>query len=147
MKNQTETVRLWLIKGDHDIKIGKDEFTTDNPATDAICFHMQQCVEKYLKGFLVFHGKEIERTHNISRILQECKDIDVSFSEMNTPAFNRLSIMPLSYATPTIFICLRWMKQMKQFSRPRWSEYLFVKNCKLQDLTSKKAERSGKDES
>ncbi len=43
MNDQTETTRLWLIKADRDLKIGRDEFITDSPATDAICFHMQQC--------------------------------------------------------------------------------------------------------
>lgn len=103
MKDQTETARRWLIKADHDLKIGKGELTTENPATDAICFHMQQCVEKYLKGFLVFHGKEIERTHNISRILRECIDIDLSFSEMDTPAVNRLTLYATELRYPDDF--------------------------------------------
>lgn len=103
LKDQSETARLWLIKGDHDIKIGRDESTTVNPATDAICFHMQQCVEKYLKGFLVFHGKEIERTHNISRILQECMAQDVSFLKIDIPSVNRLTLYATELRYPDDF--------------------------------------------
>jgi len=47
-----ETVKLWCIKADNDLKAGKDEFATERPATDTVCFHMQQCAEKYLKAFL-----------------------------------------------------------------------------------------------
>ena len=54
-----EIIKLWIIKADNDLKAGKDEFVTENPATDTVCFHMQQCVEKYLKVFLVFKSKEI----------------------------------------------------------------------------------------
>ncbi len=36
-----DTVRKWIIKAENDLKIGKDEMTTDKPATDAVCFHMQ----------------------------------------------------------------------------------------------------------
>jgi len=54
-----ETVKKWITKAESDLKIGKDEMLTDRPATDAFCFHVQQCVEKYLKAFLIFNGKEI----------------------------------------------------------------------------------------
>ncbi len=44
------TVRQWIRRAENDLKIGKDEMNTENPATDAVCFHMQQCAEKYLKA-------------------------------------------------------------------------------------------------
>lgn len=103
MNDQTETARLWLIKADRDLKIGRDEFITEGPATDAICFHMQQCVEKYLKGYLIFRGKEIERTHNISRILRGCLDMDITFSEIDTPAINRLTLYATELRYPDDF--------------------------------------------
>ena len=53
-----DAVRLWLQKADADMKIGKDEMETDEPVTDMVCFHMQQCCEKYLKVFLIFYGQE-----------------------------------------------------------------------------------------
>lgn len=31
----------WIAKAERDLKIGKDEFATEDPATDMICFHMQ----------------------------------------------------------------------------------------------------------
>jgi HEPN domain-containing protein len=57
-----ETVRLWCIKA------------------DTVCFHMQHCVEKYLKAFLVINGTEIPRTHNIALILQKCIEIEERFT-------------------------------------------------------------------
>jgi len=57
------SVREWIVKAESDLKTGRDEFATENPATDTICFRMQQCVEKYLKAYLIFNGKEIKRTH------------------------------------------------------------------------------------
>ncbi len=64
------------------MKIGKDEIKTENPVTDAVCFHMQQCAEKYLKAYLIFHGKEIKKTHNIAELIEECKDIDLDFQKL-----------------------------------------------------------------
>ncbi len=46
-----EKVRKWIKKAENDIKVAKDELNTENPVTDAICFHAQQAVEKLLKTF------------------------------------------------------------------------------------------------
>ena len=51
-----DAIRLWIRRAESDLKIGIDELATDKPVTDAICFHMQQCCEKYLKAFLIFNG-------------------------------------------------------------------------------------------
>ncbi|HQI05954.1 MAG TPA: HEPN domain-containing protein [bacterium] len=91
MSNNIETARLWLKKADNDFKTGKDQFETDEPATDTICFHMQQAVEKYLKAFIVFKGLEAEKTHNISRILEKCISIDNEFSELRNEDIEMLT--------------------------------------------------------
>ncbi len=74
-----ETLEKWIIKAESDLKIGRDEMMTENPATDAICFHMQQCTEKYLKVFLIFHDRELKRTHNIAELIDLCAQIDNQF--------------------------------------------------------------------
>ncbi|MBA2592746.1 MAG: HEPN domain-containing protein [Gammaproteobacteria bacterium] len=37
--------------------------------TDTVCFHAQQCVEKYLKALLVFHGIDFPKTHDIEKLV------------------------------------------------------------------------------
>lgn len=74
-----DAVRLWIRRAGNDLKIGVDELTTDNPATDAICFHMQQCCEKFLKAYLIFHGEEYPRTHDIALLVSGCARIDSEF--------------------------------------------------------------------
>ncbi|TAL32915.1 MAG: HEPN domain-containing protein [Spirochaetes bacterium] len=85
------TVRQWFARAENDLKAGKDEFATKEPATDTVCFHMQQCVEKYLKGYLVFHGKEIDKTHNLTSILVQCAAVDASFQELIDKKIDRLT--------------------------------------------------------
>jgi len=75
-----ETVKNWIRRAENDLKIAKDEIATDRPVLDMVCFHMQQCAEKYLKAFLIFHGKEIRKTHDIGEIINQCKKIDPDFS-------------------------------------------------------------------
>jgi HEPN domain-containing protein len=59
-------IREWLAKADNDLttaahtlKLGKD------CPTDTVCFHAQQCVEKYLKALLVFRATPFPKTHDI----------------------------------------------------------------------------------
>jgi HEPN domain-containing protein len=60
----------WTSKGDNDLKnavhtlkLGKD------CPTDTVCFHAQQCVEKYLKAFLVALEKPFPRTHDVESLI------------------------------------------------------------------------------
>ncbi|MBI4334179.1 MAG: HEPN domain-containing protein [Chloroflexi bacterium] len=75
-----KTVKGWVQKAESDLKTGKDEMATADPATDTVCFHMQQCAEKYLKAFLIYHGHEITRTHNIASLIDTCSEIEAQFS-------------------------------------------------------------------
>lgn len=77
-----EAVSLWIRRAESDLKIGKGELATEDPATDAICFHMQQCAEKYLKAFLIFHGQEVPRTHDIAFLILRCGQIDPEFQQL-----------------------------------------------------------------
>ena len=77
-----EAARNWVQKAEHDLKIGRDEMQMPDPVTDMVCFHMQQCVEKYLKAFLVFHDREYPRTHRISALLVLCAELDAAFTEL-----------------------------------------------------------------
>ncbi len=77
-----DAVKRWIIKAEHDFKAGKDEFESQEPATYTICFHTQQRVEKYLKAYLIFHNKEITKTHDIATLIRECAEIDSEFNSL-----------------------------------------------------------------
>lgn len=96
-------VKLWLVKADNDLKTGKDELASENPATDTVCFHMQQCVEKYLKAFLVSKGEEISKTHNLAFILQRCVEIDRGFIKIRNSGADELTIYAVGARYPDDF--------------------------------------------
>jgi len=61
--------REWVSKAENDfrnavhtLKLGK------NCPTDTVCFHAQQCVEKYLKAILVLENIDFPKTHDIEKI-------------------------------------------------------------------------------
>lgn len=79
-----QQAKEWFERGDHDIEMAQLLYD-ENGYTDTIAFLIQQGVEKYLKGFLVFHGKKIEkayRTHdlgflpNANRTFLFCLDME-----------------------------------------------------------------------
>lgn len=65
-----DVARQWVAKAESDLKTAAHvlKLKTDCP-TDAVCFHAQQCVEKYLKALLVLNGIEFSRTHQISVLM------------------------------------------------------------------------------
>lgn len=40
-----------------------------------VCFHAQQCIEKYFKALLIAHGLKYERTHNLSALAKKLGDL------------------------------------------------------------------------
>jgi HEPN domain-containing protein len=65
-----EVVRGWIIKAEHDLRTAEHTLTLENDCPfDMVCFHAQQCAEKYLKALLVYHGVEVPRTRDLTELL------------------------------------------------------------------------------
>ena len=47
-----------------------------DPLPGLVCFHCQQCGEKYLKAFLVAQGVTPERTHDLLYLLSDASEYD-----------------------------------------------------------------------
>lgn len=136
------SVPKWIIKAEHDLKNGQDQFTTKNPATDTICFHMQQCAEKYLKAFIVAKGQKPVRTHVISELLQICLEMDSEFQTLIDADCNSLTQYGVLIRYPDDFyeptqeetvMAIKLARQVKEFVRTKieklgYSSPLEVKN-------------------
>ncbi len=46
---------------------------------DGVCFHAQQCAEKYLKAYLYEHNRTFPKLHKLPSLLNLCIAIDSSF--------------------------------------------------------------------
>ncbi|MCS6950284.1 MAG: HEPN domain-containing protein [bacterium] len=78
----SELVREWVRKAENDWKIALHDMQSDDPTPDMVCYHMQQCVEKYLKAYLVLHQIPFRRTHDIAELLEQCIGIDAEFATL-----------------------------------------------------------------
>ena len=74
----------WFRFGDNDLIVAEHSARTLSPQPlEIICYHCQQAVEKYLKGYLVFHGaQEPPRTHNLMALCELCSEIDPEFDSI-----------------------------------------------------------------
>ena len=60
-------VRAWVEKAEHDLKNAEHTLTLgDDCPVDTVCFHAQQCAEKYLKTLLVLYQRDFPKTHDVA---------------------------------------------------------------------------------
>ncbi|KPK77060.1 MAG: hypothetical protein AMJ79_04505 [Phycisphaerae bacterium SM23_30] len=75
-KNHNEILKKvdeWLSFGDDDLRLARHGLRLDRECPfRLIAYHAQQCVEKHIKAYLVFHQVDFPYTHNISRLLELC---------------------------------------------------------------------------
>lgn len=68
-----EKVRQWLAYADEDLRVARHAFSMlETPPCRTIAFHAQQCAEKCLKAYLVFHSVDFPFTHSLRRLLDLC---------------------------------------------------------------------------
>lgn len=60
----------WMHKAEGDFAIVERESRArKNPSYDGVCFHAQQCAEKYLKARLTEAGIKFEKIHDLTSLL------------------------------------------------------------------------------
>lgn len=84
MKDNFEKLaKEWLITADEDFNVAKLLYSERN-YPKACCFHCHQAAEKYLKGFLVYNGKDIEeefKIHNLNKLFDYCREANKDFDK------------------------------------------------------------------
>ena len=67
-------VGQWVEKAEHDLQTAEHTLTLEgNCPRDMVCFHAQQCVEKYLKAVLVAESVEFPRSHDLVILMKLVK--------------------------------------------------------------------------
>ncbi len=63
--------REWVAKAEGDFAmVERESRARKNPSYDGICFHAQQCAEKYLKARLCEAGIEFAKVHDLVALLE-----------------------------------------------------------------------------
>jgi HEPN domain-containing protein len=90
----------WFEKAEGDWATLMREFRArKNPNYDAVCFHSQQCAEKYFKGRLQEASIAIKKTHDLEVILNEVLKIEPAWSNLINAA-NSLTVYAVKFRYP-----------------------------------------------
>ena len=94
----------WFAQGDLDIRAVEILLSQDGPL-EIVAFHLQQAVEKYLKGFLLASGWSLRRIHDLEILLQEAITRDTDFAAFLPPCqriteYYIETRYPMGFSTP-----------------------------------------------
>jgi HEPN domain-containing protein len=67
----------WVRMAEEDCYLA--EAVDPQRAPRGVCFHAQQCIEKYLKAAPAQHGLEAERTHDLETLGERLAELDSGF--------------------------------------------------------------------
>jgi HEPN domain-containing protein len=67
----------WVYKAEGDFSMMERESRARrNRSYDGICFHAQQCAEKYLKARLAEAGVSVAKTHDLVTLLEQVLSLE-----------------------------------------------------------------------
>ena len=69
------------------------------PLPDVVCFHAQQCVEKYLKALLVYHRLYFPKTHDVLALAELAQPV-AAHLELSRPALTDLKPYAVTFRYP-----------------------------------------------
>jgi HEPN domain-containing protein len=78
--SEFELVKEWFRFAANDLIVARHCYHDLHPKqTEIACYHCQQCLEKALKGFLIFKDIEPPKIHNLVYLCNMCINIEASF--------------------------------------------------------------------
>ena len=75
-------IKEWISKADEDFEFARINLEEEKPFYAQICFHFHQSAEKYLKTYIIEHGLEFRKIHDLPLLLQQCISKDKSFDHL-----------------------------------------------------------------
>jgi HEPN domain-containing protein len=90
----------WVAKAEGDFATAERELDVkDSPNYDAVCFHTQQCAEKYLKARLQESGIPFGKTHALTLLLDLTLPIEPAWDALRAD-LQALSVFAVAYRYP-----------------------------------------------
>ena len=81
MKN-LDIANEWFKMAEIDFETAKFLLNMKPAPLEIICYHCQQCAEKYLKGFIALNGGQITKTHDLVMLNKICLPYNSIFKEI-----------------------------------------------------------------
>ena len=81
-----QRAQKWVQFAEEDLRLAEHALQLSSGCPyRLIAYHAQQCAEKYIKAFLVYHEIDFPYTHNLRRLLQLCgQDISMDLEQADS---------------------------------------------------------------
>ena len=70
-------LRSWIAYAEEDFSAAKTLLSLKKPLLAAVCFHAQQCAEKYFKALLILKDVDFPKTHDLLSLNTLCNQIGI----------------------------------------------------------------------
>lgn len=70
-----EITKEWIQKAEEDYRVAIRELKAKPPALNSVCFHAQQCIEKYLKAVLQENNIPFQKIHDLDVLVELLKGV------------------------------------------------------------------------
>jgi len=115
-------VQEWIHKAEEDYTVATTlARKRKQPTPSAVCFHCQQCAEKYLKAFLVQNAIVFRRIHDLLELHKLCLPVNPSF-ELIADLLDQLNPYSVEFRYPCeeatveeAELALKAMKEVRRF--------------------------------
>jgi HEPN domain-containing protein len=92
----------WINKAEGDFATAQRELQVQNsPNYDAVCFHSQQCAEKYLKACLQEANIAFNKTHDLSTLLDLFLPVEPTWATLR-PILEALTTYAVEFRYPGV---------------------------------------------
>lgn len=126
---RSELAKPWFEKAEQDKCGAEDILESRHGFANTVCFLSQQMAEKYLKGFLVYKGKEFPKIHQIDRLVRLCGDADKDFNKLKKDA-EFLSAFYVATRYPGDFPDFAWKDAKKAFAAAQKIKKMVLRRIK-----------------
>jgi HEPN domain-containing protein len=90
----------WVNKAEGDFATAQRELQVkESPNHDAVCFHSQQCIEKYLKACLQEAAITFGKTHDLTALLNLLITLEPNWNTMR-PTLDALTTYAVEFRYP-----------------------------------------------
>ncbi len=80
LQSKEKLVAEWFNKGQHDLETAQLLYQQEG-YPEIIALHIQQALEKYLKGYLIANGWQLRKIHDLEELLNSAIKFDASFAD------------------------------------------------------------------
>ncbi|MBI5080705.1 MAG: HEPN domain-containing protein [Chloroflexi bacterium] len=92
MNTEKQIVILWIRYAENDLRVAESALDMTESSFHTICYLCGTATEKFLKGYLIAHGWELDQTEDLLELLNLTKQYTTSFEdyENGIKTLNRL---------------------------------------------------------